>query len=293
MYQYNFEKRYNKRETLSKGEIMMQIITQTLTTPLTKTAKLTGYVLDNTAEIDENRVRPAVVICPGGGYAFVSQREGQAIANQMNAIGLQAFVLDYSCTPTHFPAQLAELATAVKVIREHANEWHVDPNKIIAMGFSAGGHLAGSLATMWNQPVLKDLGFDPEEIRPNALAIGYPVITSGEKAHRGSFDHLLGENPSAELLEQVSLEKQVSADTPQTFMWQTYEDQAVPVDNTIMFAQALRDHGVNCEYHMFPHGPHGLALASAETAANEDQIVPAVQQWAGLFKTWVTTNVMD
>ena len=163
----------------------MQIITQTLTTPLTETAKLTGYVLDNTAEIDENRVRPAVVICPGGGYAFVSQREGQAIANQMNAIGLQAFVLDYSCTPTHFPAQLAELATAVKVIREHANEWHVDPKKIIAMGFSAGGHLAGSLATMWNQPVLKDLGFDPEEIRPNALAIGYPVITSGEKAHRG------------------------------------------------------------------------------------------------------------
>lgn len=269
----------------------MQYLKEKIQTPLTNDAQLTGYVLDNTPEIDENRVRPAVVICPGGGYKMVSEREGEPIAVQLLAMGVHAFVLNYSVTPIHHPAQLAELASSVQLIRQNANKWHVDPNKIIVMGTSAGGHLAGMLATMWNSKTLIDLGYDPKEIQPNGLIMGYSVVTADKQfGHQGSFDHLLGEDASQAEREKLSLQKLVSKDTPMTFIWTTTEDTVVPMENSLMMVEALRKNGINFEFHVFPHGQHGHSLATKETAKTNAQIVPALQIWPKLLKEWLNEN---
>lgn len=269
----------------------MQYFTKKIQTPINDDAKLTGYVLDNTPEIDENRVRPAVIICPGGGYKIVSEREGEPIAIQLLAMGVHAFVLDYSVMPIHHPAQLAELASAVKLIRENAAEWHVDPDKIIVMGTSAGGHLAGMLATMWNSKTLTDLGYDPQQIKPNGLIMGYSVVTADKEfGHQGSFDHLLGEDADQAEREKLSLQKLVSKDTPMSFIWTTDEDTVVPMENSLMMVEALRKNNVNVEFHVFPHGQHGHSLATAETAKTDAQIVKDLQIWPVLLKEWLNEN---
>lgn len=269
----------------------MQYLKEKIQTSLTDTAELTGYVLDNSPEIDEDRVRPAVIICPGGGYKAVSEREGEPIAVKLLGMGVQAFVLNYSCMPIHHPAQLAELAAAVKMVRKNANAWHVDPDKIIVMGTSAGGHLAGMLATMWNSKTVADLGFKAEDVKPNGLIMGYSVVTADKEfGHQGSFDHLLGEDASAEEREKLSLQKLVSKDTPMAFIWTTTEDTVVPMENSLMMVEALRKNGVNFEFHVFPHGQHGHSLATAETAGQASQIVPTLQIWPELLNTWINEN---
>ncbi len=250
---------------------------------------LVTYVLDNYKAIDENRVRPAVLICPGGGYTHTSDREAEAIAVQMNAMGFQAFVLYYSCAPAAvFPRPQLEAAKAVLTIRENAQKWHVDPNKVIVLGFSAGGHLAASVGVLYNRELLyQPLGTKPEQIKPSGLILCYPVITAGEFAHRGSIVSLLGEKKEYEDL--VSLERQVTEDTPPAFLWHTYEDGSVPVENSMLFASALREKKVPFELHIYPRGSHGLSLANAETksANGSNTIVPEVQSWVGLAGTWI------
>lgn len=250
--------------------------------------KLYTYVLDNSIEMDINRVRPAVLICPGGGYSFTSDREAEAIAIQMISAGFQAFVLRYSCYPSAYPAALLEAAKAVAIIRENAEKWHVDPSKVVIGGFSAGGHLAGSLGVMWNRDfVSESLGLTKEEIKPTGMLLAYPVLTSGEFAHRGSIEYLLQEKYD-ELLEEVSLEKQVDAETVPAFLWHTFEDPNVPVENSLLMATALRQHNVRFELHIYPHGGHGLGLASEETKdRNGFGVEPACQNWIELAKTWV------
>ena len=269
----------------------MKYLKEKIKTPLTNDATLTCYVLDNTPEMDEKRVRPAVVICPGGAYKKVTERDGEPIAIKLLGMGVQSFILNYSVAPVHHPAQLAELASAVKLVREHAAEWHVNPNKILVMGTSAGGHLAGMLATMWNSDTLKDLGYDPVTIRPNGLIMGYSVVTADQKyGHQGSFDNLLGKGATREEREKLSLQTLVSADTPIAFIWTTTKDTTVPMENSLMLVEALRAHGINFEFHVFPHGQHGHSLATKETAADESQIVPALQIWPTLLAEWLHEN---
>lgn len=250
--------------------------------------KLYTYVLDNSVEMDPNRIRPAVLICPGGGYSFTSDREAEAIAMQMLSAGFQAFVLRYSCYPSEFPAALLEAATALSMIRKNAAQWHVDPNKIIIGGFSAGGHLAGSLGVLWNRDfVSESLGLTKEEIKPNGMILSYPVITSGEFAHRGSFECLLQERHD-EMMDEVSLEKQVDAETVPAFLWHTFEDTTVPVENSLMMAASLRKHHVPFELHIYPRGGHGLGLANDETRDRNGGCVEACcQNWIELAKTWI------
>ena len=170
--------------------------------------KLYTYFLDNSQEIDPNRVRPVIVICPGGGYGMVSDREAEPIAMRFLGAGYHAVILRYSVAPAaHYPTALRQLAWTVAYLREHAAEYHIDPNKVVVAGFSAGGHLAASYGVFWKKKTFlaEELEVDAKQLRPNGLLLSYPVITSGPKAHRDSFKNLLGDQYD-NLVDEMSLE---------------------------------------------------------------------------------------
>ena len=245
-------------------------------------ARLVTYLLDDIDALSVH-TRPAVVICPGGGYSGTCDREADPVAVRFNALGCHSFVLRYTCAPARYPVALLELAAAVADIRTHADEWHVDPHRIVVLGFSAGGHLAASLGMFWAQDPVARLPWEAEMVRPNGMILCYPVISSGRYANRGSFDNLLGPDPDPALLAHLSLEKRVTADTPPAFIWHTYDDGCVPVQNALMLATALREHNIPLEMHIFPHGEHGLALANDQTARD----VPACQPWPEMAAAWL------
>ncbi len=252
-------------------------------------AKFVGYCLDNSEEIDLNRKRPSVLVIPGGGYEMTSDREAEPIAMRFLAAGYNAFVLRYSVKPSVFPVALLEAAEAMKQIREHADEWHVDVDAIAVIGFSAGGHLAANLATSASDDVLAAHGYNPDAVRPNGLMLAYPVITSGPLAHRGSFDSLLGDlKDDQDALDSVSIEKHIDAKTPPVFVWHTVPDDCVPYENTLMLIDACKKAGVKVEAHLFPDGGHGLALGNAETAwQGVNGIEACVQVWPWLAIAWM------
>lgn len=226
-------------------------------------AKLTAYIPDNSFVQGASKIRPAVLIIPGGGYEHTSQRESEPVAMKFTSEGLCAFVLHYSVAPAHFPQALCEALTAIGYIRENAEEWNIDPNKIAVCGFSAGGHLTASVGAFWNAPWIEEhMTVEHDKVKPNLLVLSYPVITSGEFAHQGSVRNLLGNNKSEEKLELISLEKQVNQDIPPTFIWHTYEDQSVPVQNTMLFASALLAQGIPLEMHIYRRGGHGLSIGN-------------------------------
>ncbi len=221
-------------------------------------ATLTIYAHEDYPEVYGERNRPMIVICPGGGYEHVSPREGEAIALQFMTTGAHAAVLHYDVAGqgTEFPQHLLELAVSVAYVRKHASEYHIDADKILVAGFSAGGHLAASLGCFWKEAWLEELmkqevGATMKDYQPNGEILAYPVITSGEFAHRGSFVKIMGSEAeqgyaglsATELEEKLSLENQVTSDFPQTFMWHTFEDGAVPLENSLFFAEALRKAG--------------------------------------------------
>lgn len=252
-------------------------------------AYLTTYVLDNSHEIDPTRQRPAIIICPGGGYEMTSDREAEAVAIKMLSYGFHAFVLRYSVAPAAFPTALLELASSVSLVRKNYQQWHVDPEKIVVAGFSAGGHLAASLGVFWQEEfIVKALGGENKDWQPNGLLLSYPVITSGEFAHQGSFDTLIGKAARISR-EELSLEKQISQATPPTFLWHTVADEAVPVENSLLFVQGLRKYQIPFELHLFPQGGHGLGLATTETGKHGIQ--QACAQWPDLFALWVKENI--
>lgn len=255
----------------------------------------TGEALLLVYRIDTNknapdRKRPMVIVCGGGGYEYISDREQEPILLKFLAMGYHACLLTYSVAPNVFPTALLELARAVAFVREHADGWMVEADKIITCGFSAGGHLAASLGAFWNREMVYGaLGLKPEDVKPNGQILSYPVITSGELAHRGSVEKLLGaECGNTEKLELISLEKQVTADVPATFLWHTRTDQAVPVENSLAYAQAMQKNGVDFEMHIYPVGGHGLSLATEETGGgDEGMIQPYCTGWVDMVKAWM------
>lgn len=256
----------------------------------------TTYLLDNFEEIVPDRVRPLIIVCPGGAYEYCSEREAEAVAIKLMGRGFHAAVLRYdTCrNKVEFPQALKEAAWAVAYIREHAEEYHVKADQIYVMGFSAGGHLAASLGVFWHEKWLSDmLGKTSLAIQPNGIILGYPVITAGEYAHVGSVKNLLGSKRSDEMMEQISLEKHVTDKNPPVFIWHTFEDASVPVENSLLFVNALRKANVMTEFHMFPRGGHGLSLASKETARPDashpegKEIQKECQQWMELCCNWI------
>lgn len=253
---------------------------------------LETYILGDVMDGARNRKTPLVLICPGGGYAMTSNREAEPIALQFNSMGYQAAVLRYSCAPAVYTTALCEVAQSVKLIREHAEDWNVDAEKIIVMGFSAGGHLAASYGVFWNELWLTEkMQCDKQLLKPNGLVLCYPVISSKEEiAHQDSIKNLLGES-YPEMKEQVSLEDKVGKHTPKTFLWHTFTDPVVPFWNSFRFAEALGKAGVPMEYHLYPQGGHGLSLANEQTANEEGKGVEKVcQSWVPLLRSWMLEN---
>ncbi|MBU3214461.1 alpha/beta hydrolase [Clostridium estertheticum] len=236
-----------------------------------------------------DKLRGAVLICPGGAYAYTSLREAEPIAIKFNAAGFHAFVLYYSVAPNKYPQALLDLSRAMCILRENSKEWKIDVNKIAVCGFSAGGHVAASLGVYWDELYLKGVpGIEVGKNNPNAQILCYPVITSGVFTHENSLCNLIGDNASESLKEKMSLEHNVSEKTPPTFLWHTFEDNSVPVENTLLFAKALRNKKIPFELHIYPEGPHGLSLANEETREEGKGVYPNVATWMDLCITWLT-----
>ena len=234
--------------------------------------------------------RPCILIMPGGGYKHLSkQKEGESYAMRLCAMGYHAAVLYYSVDPASYPTQILEVAKAITILREHAAEWHIDPEKILVCGSSAGGHLAASYGCFWHEDfVAEEMGIsDKEVLRPNGMILCYPVVTGGEKAHRGSFESVCGDNYD-ELVDKLSIEKQISEYTPKAFIWHTFPDKSVPVENSLLLASALREKDIPFELHIYPVGKHGLGTADWTIQAKDGSgVEPQCQSWIDLLKIWL------
>jgi acetyl esterase/lipase len=225
------------------------------------------------------RSRGCVIVCPGGGYHFRAEHEGAPLARWCNRLGLHGFVLDYR-VKARSPASLHDAQRAIRTVRHRAAEWRVDPARIGILGFSAGGHLAASASTLFDegQPGATD-PIDRHSSRPDASILCYPVITAYAGRHQGSIATLLGEEPWDEAARaRVSLERQVGPRTPPAFLWHTSDDGPVPVSNSLGYAGALAAQRIPFALHVFPHGHHGLGLASEE---------PTVAAWGPLCARWL------
>ena len=226
------------------------MIYRTVTLAPYEGATLTAICVSNTPELKQPP-RRAVVVCPGGGYNMLSDREAEPIATQFLAAGFATFILRYTVGDgaANF-APLCQVALAIRHVREHAAEYNVDPDYVFTCGFSAGGHLAASAGILTDHPAVQKLMADaPADIaRPTGMILAYPVITAGEKAHHGSIHKLCGtKTPTKEEEDRFSLELHVSDKTPPAFIWHTFSDEAVPVENSLYLAQVMSEHHIPVE----------------------------------------------
>jgi len=242
-------------------------------------AKLTCFLLPAREGMPQQMEKPMVIVCPGGGYAYKSVREAEPIAMKFLAAGMHAAVLQYSTEPSRYPTAALELAWCVQQCRRNAAQWHIRPDAIYVAGFSAGGHLACTLGTTWDDPMYAHVLGSDVSVRPDAQILGYPVVTLGEYAHAGSRENLLGPDACEEMIRALSLENRVTENTVPTFLWHTLEDGSVPAENSLQYACALRRHGVPFELHLYEKGCHGLATCDEITATKPEQIVPDNAGW--------------
>ncbi|MBE6923514.1 MAG: alpha/beta hydrolase [Ruminococcaceae bacterium] len=216
------------------------------------------WKMETSPEVSPGRLRPAMLILPGGGYVRTSAREAEQVALRFAAAGYVPFVLDYSCAPSIFPTALREAAMAMRYIRENASAFEVNPQMVAALGFSAGGHLCGTLGTLFDCDEVLDIG-SARLLRPDALVLCYPVAVSWGATHEGSFENLSGGDEK--LRQRLSLDRCVRQDMPPVFLWHTRDDASVPVRNSLILAGALEEAGVDFALHIYRHGQHGLSTA--------------------------------
>jgi len=223
--------------------------------------------------LDTDEPRGAVIVCPGGGYACRAPHEAGVIAERYNSLGFHAFVLQYRVSPYRHPAPLSDAARAMRMVRAGAAKWNIKADKIAILGFSAGGHLTGSLGVHYPD-VPEDKDFAGVSCRPDAFILCYAVLNN----HQGSFNNLMGENMTAEQAAYCRLDKYVDAKTPPAYLWHTVEDAVVPVENALDFAAQLSKHKVPFELHVFPRGHHGIGLGEQ---------FPETTCWPDLSATWL------
>jgi acetyl esterase/lipase len=237
----------------------------------------------------EKATGAAVVICPGGGYGGLASHEGSGYAEWLAENGIAGIVLKYRLGSKGYrhPAMLNDAARAVRLTRAKAGEWKIDAKRVGIMGSSAGGHLASTLLTHFEAG--KADATDPIErqsSRPDVGILCYAVISMGPNTHGGSKGNLLGSNPAPELVELLSNEKQVTKETPPCFIWHTWEDGAVKVENSLEFATALRKAGVPFDLHVYQKGPHGIGLSVGKNGAAPGEVHP----WAKDLLVWLKTQ---
>ena len=253
---------------------------------------LTTYLYDTPWDSkDVQQPKPALLILPGGGYYFVSGREGEPVALNFMAKGYRVFVLNYSVHPHRFPTAIREVAAAMELIHANAEVWNVDTARIAIMGFSAGGHLAGHYSNCYDHPQVRDRF--PESKPVNAAVLCYAVTTAlPEHRHIKSFIHLTGNNPPTEEdVEKYSLNNLVSEKTPPTFLWHTRTDTTLSVMNTLLYAQALAVQGTPFALHIYPFGPHGLSTADQLVKSEIPENVAQVHGWMDEAALWLSQNL--
>lgn len=251
-------------------------------------AVVTAYLPDNMSEIgQEHKKRPCLLICPGGGYEYCSQREAEPIALHFLPEGFNVFILNYSCAPHRFPTQLCEAAAVMELIHQNADAWHCDTGRIAIMGFSAGGHLAAHYSNAYDCEEVRVLFPYSKPVQASVLC--YPVITADPQwAHIGSFDQLTGTvTRTAAENNRFSCEKLVSAATPPAFLWHSAADSCVPVMNSLLYAQALSVNRVPFELHIYPCGAHGLATCDEQTRAPLLPEDAYSRTWLDCAKKWL------
>ena len=249
-------------------------------------AQVTGYLHTPITEMAVRReAYPTVVLCPGGAYAMCSQREADPVALRFFARGYQVFTLLYSTGAAARDFQpLAELAETFRLIRERAGEYWVDPAQVAVCGFSAGGHLAASLGTLWDHPeFLRRRGDFQGKNRPDAMILCYPVILADQFAHVESLRNVSGCEPGEPGYEFFSLERHVGPHTPPAFLWHTLEDASVPVENSLQMLSALGRAGVPAEAHFLPQGSHGLSVCTQESGTPD----PYNARWMDWCLDWL------
>jgi acetyl esterase/lipase len=229
----------------------------------------------------EKATGAAIIVMPGGGYSHLSDiKEGSNVAEWLNSLGITAFVLKYRLGMRyHAPAQLQDATRAIRTVRARAKEWNLDPGNIGILGFSAGGHLAATLGTHFDAGKTDAAdGIERVSSRPDLMILVYPVVTMGEFTHAGSKKYLLGDNPTHEQIRNYSNELWVTKDTPPTFLVHSVADPGVPVENSLLFASALRKAGVPFEIHLYEKGPHGFGLAPTD---------PILSSWLERCADWL------
>lgn len=250
---------------------------------------LSVYAREENPDLNK-KIRPAMLVIPGGGYCSVSKRESEPVALEYLLRGFSSFVLNYS-TETAYPVPLIEACMAVAYIRENAERYSVDVGHIAAIGFSAGGHLAAMLANIYDEKEVKAvLGKRTENVRLNAVILAYPVISTGEYTHKVTKNVIT--SGSAELEERLSIEKRVTNSSVPAFIWHTFEDDCVPVENSLLLAAAYKRAGVPFSLHIFEKGAHGLSLCSLETnnQTDKDLSVAHAGEWLNLSAEWLASR---
>lgn len=281
---------------------------------------LTTYILQDSPELLAGKKRPAIIICPGGGYFNCSDREAEPVALKFASMGYHTFVLRYSTycegsgkfpdimneleihENSKYPNAMREIGLSMLIIREKAEEWQVDTERIAICGFSAGAHNTAMYATHWHENVICEyFREEKEKFRPAAVILGYTLsdyvymrdameyYSPMDKAFfKASIKAYLGEtDPSEEALVKVSPARSVTKDTPPMFLWATSEDSLVPVQHTIRMSYALAEKKIPFEMHIFEEGPHGLALSTQASAESKSQIYPDAAKWSDLAGCWL------
>lgn len=249
---------------------------------LNENAYMTTYIADKI----EKFTRKAILVIPGGGYAGIASREGEPIALAFMAHGYNAFVLNYSIKVKPFPQQLIEASLAMKHIRDNAEEYNIDPDNVFAVGFSAGGHLAGALGTMWHRKEIYDAIDMPYGYnKPNGMMLIYSVINPDN--HYPSFENMFMGDVTDKKLEEFSIDRAVDKNTVPAFIMHTVNDQIVNSRGALDMAYALGENGISYEMHIYPDGPHGIALANDITKCGETRwSEPAIAKWVEHAVYW-------